>query len=183
MKREHLAHILRAAASVAHDDQIIVVGSQAILGTYDEDELPEPAHASIEADIFFNNDADLIKTDTVDGVLGEDSPFHEMYGYYAQGVDVTTATLPGGWRERLVSFSPAAANGATGLCLEPHDLVLSKLVAGRMKDYEFVTALLDAGLVQPDVLHHRARLLPVGPLRIRRILEWLDGYTPRRNGR
>jgi len=183
MKREQLAHILRAAAGVAHDDRVIVVGSQAILGTYDEDDLPEPAHASIEADIFFDNDPDLTKTDTVDGALGEDSPFHEMYGYYAQGVDVTTATLPGGWRERLVPFAPAAANGATGFCLESHDLVLSKLVAGRMKDYEFVTALLDAGLVQIDVLHHRAPLLPVGPLRIRRIVEWLDAYTLRHRGR
>lgn len=183
MTREQLAHILRAAASVAHDDQVIVVGSQAILGTYDEDDLPEPAHASIEADVFFNNDPDLTKSDMVDGALGEDSPFHEMYGYYAQGVDVTTATLPAGWRERLVPFAPTAANGVTGLCLERHDLVLSKLVAGRMKDYEFVTALLDTGLVQIGVLHDRAELLPVGPLRIRRIVEWLDAYTLRRASR
>lgn len=105
-------------------------GSQAILGSYDEDDLPEPTHASIEADVFFNNDPDLTKTDLVDGALGEGSPFHEMYGYYAQGVDVTTATLADGWRERLVRFAPAAANGATGRCLERHDLVLSKLVAG-----------------------------------------------------
>ena len=82
-----------------------------------------------------------------------------------------------------MSFAPAAANGATGFCLERHDLVLSKLVAGLMKDYEFVTALLDAGLVQIDVLHPRAQLLPVGPLRIRRILEWLDAYTLRRRGK
>ncbi|OFE17163.1 hypothetical protein BA895_16990 [Humibacillus sp. DSM 29435] len=93
MTREQLAHILRAAASVAHDNHVIVVGSQAILGTYDEDGLPEPAHASIEADVFFTNDPHLTKTDTVDGALGEDSPFHEMYRYYAQGVDVTTATV------------------------------------------------------------------------------------------
>lgn len=182
MTREQLAHILRAATGVTHDDHVIVVGSQAILGTYDEDDLPGPAVSSIEADVFFTNDPDLTKTDMVDGALGEDSPFHEMYGYYAQGVDVTTATVPDGWRERLVRFTPTAANGATGLCLEPHDLVLSKLVAGRMKDYEFVTALLDAGLVQIDVLHERAELLPVGPLRIRRIVEWLYAYTRRRHG-
>ncbi len=79
MTREQLAHILRAAASVAHDDEVIVVGSQAILGSFDEDDLPEPAHASIEADVFFANDPGLLKADTVDGVLGEDSHFHEMY--------------------------------------------------------------------------------------------------------
>ncbi len=90
--------------------------------------------------------------------------------------------MPDGWREGLVRFAPTAANGATGLCLERHDLVLSKLVAGHMKDYEFVTALLDAGLVKIDVLHDRAELLPVGPLRIRRIVEWLHAYTLSRHG-
>lgn len=105
-----------------------------------------------------------------------------MYVYYAQGVDVTTATLPVGWRERLVRFAPAAANGATGRCLERHDLVLSMLVAGRMKDYEFVTAPLDAGLVQIDVLRDRAELLPVGPLGIRRIVHWLHADTLRCDG-
>ncbi|MGB3184501.1 MAG: hypothetical protein WBB15_01395 [Ornithinimicrobium sp.] len=151
MKRDHLAHILRAAAVVADDNEVIVVGRQAILGSYDEDDLPEPAHASIKADVFFDHDPELHKSDMVDGVLGEDSAFHEMNGYYAQGVDVTTATLPDGWREPAVAYSPAAANGATGLCLEPHDLVLSKLVAGRMKDFEFVVALLDADLVDLEL--------------------------------
>lgn len=183
MTRGQLAHILRAAASITGDDEVIVVGSQAILGSYDESELPEPAHASIEADVLFNNDQDLTKTDAVDSALGEDSAFHEMYGYYAQGVDITTATLSEGWRERLVHFAPAAANGATGLCLERHDLVLAKLVAGRMKDYEFVTALLNADLVQIGVLRFRAELLPVAPLQVRRILQWLDAYETRGDDR
>lgn len=52
-----------------------------------------------------------------------------------------------------------------------------------MKDHEFVTALLDAGLVQIGVPRSRAELLPVGPLQIRRIVEWLDSYTIRPGGR
>lgn len=182
MIREQLAHILRAAASVARDHEVIVIGSQAILGSFDEADLPEPAHASVEADVFFADDPDLLKADTVDGVLGEDSRFHEMYGYYAQGVDVNTATLPDGWQDRLVRFSPAAANGATGLCLERHDLVLSKMVAGRPKDLEFVTALLDAGLVDVGVLRTRAPLLPIVPMRIRRAVHLLDAYVAHRGG-
>jgi hypothetical protein len=31
------------------------------------------------------------------------------------------------------------------MCLEPHDLAAAKLAAGREKDYEFVTALLEPG--------------------------------------
>ncbi|KGN32187.1 hypothetical protein N802_11050 [Knoellia sinensis KCTC 19936] len=44
MKRDQLAHILRAAARIANDDEVIVIGSQAILGSFDEDDLPEPAY-------------------------------------------------------------------------------------------------------------------------------------------
>ncbi len=183
MTRDQLAHILRAAARIANDDEVIVIGSQAILGSFDEDDLPEPAHASIEADVFFANDPDLAKTNSVDGHLGEDSQFHETFGYYAQGCDVTTATLPTGWQDRLVRFTPPAAQGASGLCLERHDLALSKLLAHREKDTEFVAALLDAGLVQVGVLRSRAELLPVIPMRIRRVVDWLDAYTVNRASR
>ena len=53
MTREQLAHVLRAAAKIASDPDILVVGSQAILGSYREDELPEVAWLSIEADLAF----------------------------------------------------------------------------------------------------------------------------------
>ena len=33
MTREQLAHVLRAAAEIADDSEILVIGSQAILGT------------------------------------------------------------------------------------------------------------------------------------------------------
>lgn len=105
MTRDQLAHILRSAARIANDDEVMVIGSQAILGSFAEDDLPEPAHASIEADVFFANDPDLVKTNSVDGLLGEGSQFHETFGYYAQGCDVTMATLPTGWQDRLVHFT------------------------------------------------------------------------------
>jgi hypothetical protein len=85
MKRAELAHILRAASTIADDPEILLVGSQSILGSYDEDDLPDEAVGSIEADI------------------GEDSGFHAMYGYYAQGVEVDgLVDLPEGWRDRIV---------------------------------------------------------------------------------
>ena len=45
-------------------------------------------------------------------------------------------------------FEPPGAQPGRGLCLEPHDLAASKLVAGRIKDFEFVDALLRAGLIE-----------------------------------
>ena len=137
MKRSELEHILRAAATIAGDFDVLVLGSQSILGSFTEDELPEKAHASIEADVTFFDDDENDKSDLVDMHLGEDSQFHATFGYYAQGVNVEVATLPVGWQGRVIVLNSDRTNGASGHCLEPHDLVVAKLVAGRMKDLEF----------------------------------------------
>lgn len=34
MRREQLEHLIRAAATIADDDEIVVIGSQAILGAF-----------------------------------------------------------------------------------------------------------------------------------------------------
>lgn len=91
MNREQLAHVLRASSQIAGDPHILVIGSQAILGTFDEDLLPAPATASREVDIAFLDDPGSVKADLVDGAIGELSPFDEQFGYYAQGVEVRTA--------------------------------------------------------------------------------------------
>jgi hypothetical protein len=148
-----------------------VIGSQAILGSYSEDELPLEAIRSIEADVAFRVDPDESKADQVDGAIGEGSSFHSMYSYYAQGVSVSTAVLPAGWEERVVAYERADALPSHPVCLERHDLVVSKLVAGREKDLEFATALISARLVDPDVLLERAELLPAPGAVIRRVRE------------
>jgi hypothetical protein len=117
----------------------------------------------------FFDDLGNERADLVDGAIGELSSFHETFGYYAQGVSVTTAVLPEGWRDRLVRFAtPGSAPGAA-LCLEPHDLVVSKLVAHREKDLEFAAALIQRGLVDPVVLHEPIDALGVDE-RLRRVL-------------
>lgn len=87
MNRQQLAHILRAACRVADDRHVLVMGSQSILGTYDEDDLPPEATASMEADIAFLDDAaDRAKASAVESAIGELSPFHSMNGYFAEGI-------------------------------------------------------------------------------------------------
>ena len=75
MKRQELAHILRAACDIAGDQEVLVLGSQSILGAYDEDDLPPAATASLEADIAFLDDPKRIKADEVEGAISEMSPF------------------------------------------------------------------------------------------------------------
>lgn len=131
MNRTQLSHVLRAAARIANDPEIIVIGSQAILGGFDEAILPLEVTMSIEADLAFRSDPDEHKSDLVDGLLGELSPFHEKFGYYAQGVSMTTAILPAGWEDRVVPYREGDFAPSLAICLDPHDLVVSKLVAGR----------------------------------------------------
>lgn len=160
MTRDELAHVLRAAATVVDDGDIVVIGSQSILGGWDAHELPEEATMSVEADIAFRNDPAEEKADLVDGAIGLESPFHETFGYYGQGVSLATACLPDGWEQRLVPFIRADAEPAAGKCLDAHDLVVAKLVAGREKDISFAIALLSAGFVDAAVLTERAGTIP-----------------------
>jgi len=156
MRRTELEHTIRAATEIIAQDSIIVIGSQAILGSYVEDELPEQATQSTEVDMAPMNDDDAATlATTLDGVLGEWSMFHETHGYYVQGVDRETAVLPVGWEDRLVPVSGPNTNGRTGLCLDPHDLCLAKLVAHREKDLTFVGALIEARLIAPAILAER----------------------------
>jgi hypothetical protein len=173
MKRRDLEHVIRAAADIADDDEIIVIGSQAILGQYPD--APAELCVSTEADVYPKNKPD--RADLIDGSIGEGSPFHATYGYYAQGVGVTTATLPAGWMDRLVAVSNSNTRGATGWCLEPHDLVLSKYVAGREKDRRFARAALSAGLVQEETLVERLQTMGLDDPMVERLRRQIASDT------
>jgi hypothetical protein len=104
VNRQQLAHLLRSACTVAHDVDVLVLGSQSILGSFDEADLPPEATASQEADIAFLDDPRRDKADEVEGAIGEMSTFHEENGIYAEGVHIEVAILPDGWKDRLVSW-------------------------------------------------------------------------------
>ncbi len=151
MNREQLEHLIRASAVIAGDDEIVVIGSQAILGEHPH--APRQLLRSMEADVYplhYPERADLI-----DGSIGEGSPFHSTFGYYAQGVGPETATLEAGWRARLIPIRGPGTRGAVGWCLETHDLVLSKLIAGRDKDLEFAAEAARFGLIDTGELRRR----------------------------
>jgi hypothetical protein len=153
MKRSNLEHIIGAAGAIVGDDELVVIGSQAILGQFPD--APLFFLRSMEADVFPRNRPEL--SDVIDGAIGEGSAFHESFGYYAQGVGAETATLPGGWLDRLVRIENANTNGVAGLCLEVHDLAISKYVAGRPKDLEFNRELAKRGMLEKQALLDRLR--------------------------
>lgn len=182
MTREQLAHVLRAVAQITDDPDVLVIGSQSILGSYSEDELPPEATGSMEVDTAFLFDPDGVKSDAVDVNIGEFSEFHHEFGYYPQGVSVSTGVFPAGWRDRLVTYQTQSTEPGRGLCLEPHDCVLAKLVRFDEKDRDFAVALVRAGLIDLGILADRVETLPAHPAVIERIRNWIDAMRPREDG-
>ena len=166
MTRKELEHVIRAAAQIADDQELIVLGSQAVLGAFPD--APPALLVSNEADLYPKNKPEL--ADLIDGTIGELSPFHETFGYYAHGVAETTATLPAGWKDRLVPLSNENTLGATGWCLEVHDLLISKLVAGRDKDLTYAREAATHGMGDATILKERLTRTELSP-KLRAVVE------------
>jgi hypothetical protein len=92
-------------------------------------------------------------------------------------VSITTAILPAGWRDRLVPLDTPGTAPGRGLCLDPHDCVIAKLLAGREKDLRFATALVRAHLIDPAVLAERLQTVQAHPLALDRTRTWIRDMT------
>jgi len=171
MRYDQLEHAIRAACDVSGDTELLIFGSQAILGSFPD--APESLRASIEVDVQSKNRPEM--TAYIDGSLGQDSQFHVTHGFYVHGVSIEAATLPNGWSERTVTVShPVATRGCKGLCIEAHDLAASKLVAYREKDRIFVSTLLIEELIDGATLLERIRILSVDETTLERLLKWVE---------
>lgn len=178
MTREQLEHVLRAASAIAGERDVLVIGSQSVLGSFADGDLPPEATSSMEADVAFFDDPADAKADQVDGAIGELSMFHETFGYYARGVSVSTAVLPEGWRDRVVTIATPGTAPGRGLCLDPHDCVISKLIAGREKDLSFAAALVREGLIDPGILASRSGTVDADPRVIEKARSWIASNRP-----
>lgn len=146
MKRQELEHLIRAAGAIAQSRELVIIGSQAVLGMYPD--APEELLVSQEADLYPADDPS--KADLIDGSIGELSPFHDQFGYYAHGVGPETAVLPSNWQVRAIRIQNANTAGVIGICPHPADLAASKLVAGRERDLIYVRSLLKHKLVTTE---------------------------------
>ena len=156
MKKRHVDHVLRAAAEITGERQFIIVGSQSLHGKFPD--APDTIVRSAEVDLIAKGKAD--RTEWLNAI-GQDSPFHESFGYYADPVDESTAKLPKGWKGRLVNLPEGDTGGVRGLCLDPHDLAISKYVARREKDLEFTKELASRGYTTRKRLLELLKTTPV----------------------
>lgn len=148
MKRDQLEHVIRASGAIVNEDELIIIDSQSILAQFPN--APSELLRSMEADLYPKQNPTMAIQ--IDGAIGEMSPFHETFGYYAHGIGKNTAVLPDGWERRLVPIKNENTRGVTGWCLEAHDLAFSKLAAGREKDLSFIDSMIKHHLIQSDQL-------------------------------
>lgn len=153
-----LQHLLRAATALAGDRHFLVLGSASLLAsfpelgdgdcilaaTYDADLCPEPF--------------DELTGIMLDEALGENRAYFRRHGYHADILkDSILATLPDGWRERLVAIPDCPA----ALALESNDLAAVKLLVGRPKDLSLVRLLHDTGRITAGTVHERIEALAI----------------------
>ncbi|MBO9651244.1 MAG: hypothetical protein J7605_22290 [Variovorax sp.] len=167
MKLDELKHVLRASAAIANENSMVVVGSQAILLLVEQP--PESILVSREVDLYPALHPE--RADLIDGAIGMHSSFHETFGYFADGVGPETAVMPADWMTRA---SLHYIGDITAICPELHDLSVSKCVAGREKDADFVRELLKQGLISSDTLKERIAMLDTSKYPVSHIQHWAE---------
>ena len=96
----------------------------------------------------------------MDGAIGQASNFDQTFGYYCDGVGPETAILPVDWRSRAIEFSNANTGGVVALVPDPNDIALSKVVAWREKDIEWLRAAAQHLIIEPKTMEERLNRLP-----------------------
>ena len=165
MKRVELEHVLRASAAITLDTSFVVVGSQAVLLDFPD----------APAELLLSNELDLYpamhpeRSDLIDGAIGQLSMFHDTFGYHADGVSPETATMPADWMD----FAKLHYIGElTAVCPDLHDIAVSKCVAGRDKDADWVRALLCHKMIGIERLVERLGQLDPAKNPPARLIAW-----------
>ena len=159
MTKHRLLDLLRHAVALSAGQRLILAGSQAFYALGHS--APDLVERSEEADLLLVG-ADCSLFLRLEEVLGMESPHLRETGVFAHPVGLGTIVLPAGWEERLVAFGQD--EGLLNVwALEIHDLLASKLMAGREKDFEFLRALLAHDLCDFPTLLARMELLRASP--------------------
>lgn len=154
MTREQFDHLVRAAARICGAQEVVIIGTAALHGI---------AGASVADELRSVEQVDLFvpghpeSSRAIEAALGQDSMYHEQHRVHARAVGPLTPVAPAGWRDRLVALD--LGDGVVARCMEVHDLLPAKLVAGRGKDLDVTHELLERAVVDHATLLERIELL------------------------
>ena len=167
---EDLDRAVRAIATEFKTDRIFIVGSQGILLAWPD--APLALRTSPEIDLFPENakaweiqekkrypDESPEASEHIDALFGSGSQFHRTHGFYIDGVDENTATLPQGWRTRaVIRRIEVGERFVTAIAPCPDDLIVSKLARLGDKDKQFIEAYHSARPLDPNGIEKKIRL-------------------------
>ena len=178
MKKEYLLDLIQRVSELTGIVAPVIVGSQSLFAVTEN--VPAIVKDSVECD-FLLASGGIQAIQIVNETLGILSPFSVAHGYFADGLGLATVVLTPGWKDRLLSLADEHGQ-VVAHCLEPHDAAVSKLMAGREKDFIFILTLLDSRLITLATLIERAALIQdtasAGALlpRLKKLLDHLRGH-------
>jgi hypothetical protein len=188
---DDLERTVRALATEFNADEIFIIGSQGILLGWPN--APTSMRSSPEIDAYPANAklweiqerkkyADAEASEHINSVFGYGSHFHKTHGFYIDGVDETTATLPRGWQTRAV-VRPVEVSGRTVLAIAPcpEDLIVSKLARLEPKDKEFIETYHAARPLDPELIADRIHQSNFEPWAAERAIAYIRGFAGKRD--
>lgn len=153
-----LKRIVQAIRTKASDQRLVLFGSASLLGSF-------PEMGEQETMVRLSRDADFVLDPwdddmalAVHHLVGARHAFDLEHGYYADIVrPMAFENFPPGWEQRLLPLEGCARV----FCLEPHDMAVAKLFAGRPKDVTLLSELIREGLLDVDMLAKRLFATPM----------------------
>ncbi|HZR37935.1 MAG TPA: DUF6036 family nucleotidyltransferase [Nevskia sp.] len=142
MTLDQVFKLVERARALTHHRDIVVIGSNSVLGLAEHSEIPADMAMSMDLDSYLKDDPG--RTGELAKELGEGSAFHEKEGFYLDVVSPKLPTLPEGWEGRLL---PIERNGSCAWFIDPDDAAISKYARGEPRDRRWIRAGLAAGLI------------------------------------
>jgi hypothetical protein len=155
VRKSDLFELISAIKSLAPDETPIIVGSQAVHLVMDFP--PEIVRQSIEGDFLIIGGKSETRA-AINKNLGVFSRFQIEHGFYADALGLATVVLPTGWQDRLQNLEDENGNIIARVA-EIHDVAVSKLIAGREKDFVFLKDLFLSDVISMEVFIERAKLV------------------------
>lgn len=159
MRKLDLFKLIQKVNEISSEEKPIIVGSQAIHAIAEE--LSEIAQKSIECDFLFTFGKSEIRA-KINKKLGVFSKFQLEHGFYADALGLATVVLPTNWQERLQPLFDER-NKTVAYCVEIHDIAVSKFIAGRDKDFQFLSDAFGMEMISVEKFIERVRLIELMP--------------------
>jgi hypothetical protein len=159
VRKSDLFELVRQIKTITSNEIPIIVGSQAVHLVTNFP--PEIIQQSIECDFIFISGKSETRTE-INKKLGVFSNFQLENGFYADALGLATVILPTNWQERLQPFKDEKGE-TIALVAEIHDIAVSKLIAGREKDFLFLKELFIREFIEIDVFVERVLLVKEMP--------------------